>query len=104
MVSPLLRLQYHTGLTHHTRWYSSGRVISPTQRPLPDKTQHSQQTDIHTLSWIQSSNPSRKRSTADPRLRTRGQWVQRKTPIPKVIMADDSCEQMRHLPFLFRTT
>ena len=25
----------------------SGRVISPTQRPLPDNTQHSQQTDIH---------------------------------------------------------
>ena len=29
--------------THHTRYDSSARVISPTQRPLPDKTQHSQQ-------------------------------------------------------------
>jgi hypothetical protein len=24
--------------THHTRWDSSGRVISPSQRPLPDNT------------------------------------------------------------------
>jgi len=34
---------YHTQ-THHTRYDSSGRVISPTQRPLPDNTQHSQAT------------------------------------------------------------
>jgi len=34
--------------THHSRQDSSGRVISSSQRPLPDKTQHSQQTDIHT--------------------------------------------------------
>ena len=33
--------------THHTRQDSSGRVISPTKAPLPDNTQHSQQTDIH---------------------------------------------------------
>ena len=32
--------------THHTRYDSSGRVISPSQRPLPDNTQHSQETDI----------------------------------------------------------
>ena len=31
--------------THHTRLDSSGRVISPTQRPIPDKTQHSQEPD-----------------------------------------------------------
>ena len=30
--------------THHTRQDSSGRVISPSQRPLPDNTQHSQET------------------------------------------------------------
>ena len=30
--------------THHTRYDSSGRVISSSQRPLPDNTQHSQQT------------------------------------------------------------
>ena len=34
-------------VTHHSRQDSSGRVISPSQRPLPDNTQHSQQTNIH---------------------------------------------------------
>jgi len=29
--------------THHSRWDSSGRVISPSQRPLPDNIQHSLQ-------------------------------------------------------------
>jgi len=33
--------------TRHSLQDSSGRVISPSQRPLPDNTQHSQQTDIH---------------------------------------------------------
>ena len=32
--------------THHSRQDSSGRVISPSQRPLPDNTQHSQQTSM----------------------------------------------------------
>jgi len=35
----------HTTM-HHSQ-DSSGRVISSLQRPLPDNTQHSQQTDIH---------------------------------------------------------
>ena len=30
----------HT-MTHHSRYYSSGRVISPTRKPLRDNTQHS---------------------------------------------------------------
>ena len=30
--------------THHSRYDSSRRVISSSQRPLPDNTQHSQQT------------------------------------------------------------
>ena len=34
-------------VTHHSRQDSSGRVTSPSQRPQPDNTQHSQQTDIH---------------------------------------------------------
>ena len=34
--------------THHSRYDSSGRVISSSQRPLPDKTQHSQQTNFMT--------------------------------------------------------
>ena len=39
----LSKLHDHTQ-THRTRQDSSGRAISPTQRPLPDNTQHSQQT------------------------------------------------------------
>ena len=32
---------------HHIREDSYGRVISSSQRPLPDNTQHSQQTNVH---------------------------------------------------------
>ena len=32
--------------THHSRQDSSGRVISSSQRPLPDNTQHSRQTSM----------------------------------------------------------
>jgi len=39
-------MRSHT-TTHHSRYDYPGRVISPSQRPLPDNTQHSQQTDIH---------------------------------------------------------
>jgi hypothetical protein len=33
--------------THHSRLVSSGRVIISSQRPLPENTQRSQETDIH---------------------------------------------------------
>jgi len=36
------RIHDHTQ-THHSRYDSSGRVISPTQRLLPENIQHSQQ-------------------------------------------------------------
>ena len=52
---------------------SSGRVISPTQRPLPDNTQHSQETDIHALDEVRAHNPW-KRAAADSRLRPSGHW------------------------------
>ena len=57
--------------THHTRQDSSGRVTSPTQRPLPNNTQHSQKTGIHAPGRIRTHNPS-KGAAADPRLRPRG--------------------------------
>jgi len=41
------------------------------QRPLPDKTQNSQQTDIHASGGIRSRNPSM-RAAVDPSLRPRG--------------------------------
>jgi len=51
--------------THHSRQDSSGRVIRPSQRPLPDNTQHS---DRHPCSsWDsnpQSQHPSGSRPTS----------------------------------------
>ena len=59
--------------THtHTRCDSSGRVICPSQRPPPDKTQHLQEREASMPpGGIRTHNPS-KRAAADPRLRTRG--------------------------------
>ena len=62
--------------TRHSRQDSSGRVISPSQRPLPDNTQHSQQTNIHASSGIRTHDLSR-RATEDLRLRPRGYWDRR---------------------------
>ena len=59
--------------TRHIRLDSSGRVISLSQRPLPDNTQHSQQTNIHAPSGIQTHDLSR-RAALDLVLRQRGHW------------------------------
>ena len=50
-------------------------MIGPSQRPLPDNTQHSQQTDIHAPGGIQIHNRG-KWAAADLRLRPRGYWDQ----------------------------
>jgi len=42
----ILEVSRSHSTTHHTRQDSSGRVISSSQRPLPDYTQHSQQTSM----------------------------------------------------------
>ena len=70
--TPLCR-GFRIALRHHTRQDSSGRVISPSQRPLPDNTQHSKETDVRVFRGIRTRNPS-KRTSADPRLRPRGHW------------------------------
>ena len=54
----------------------SGRVISSSQRPLPDNTQQSQQTNVHAPGWIRTHNPSRRAAT-DPRPRPLGHWDRR---------------------------
>jgi hypothetical protein len=59
--------------THHTRKVSSGRVINQMQRPPPDNTQYSQETDIPT-GGIRTHNPS-KRADLDPRYRPRGTGI-----------------------------
>jgi hypothetical protein len=42
-------------------------VIDPTQAPVPDDTQQSQETDVITLGGIRTTNPI-KLAAADPRL------------------------------------
>jgi hypothetical protein len=46
---------------------SPGRVISPSQRFLPNNTQHLQETDIHIPGGIRTNNPT-KQAAEDPRL------------------------------------
>jgi len=70
----------HTA-THQIRWDSFGRVISSSQRPLPDNTQHLQQTNIHAPGGIGTHNLSR-RAAADLRNRRRGHWDQPKASLP----------------------
>jgi hypothetical protein len=70
---PLTELHNHTRRTHHILQDFSGRVISPTQGPLPDNTQHSQEANIHAPDEIQIHNSS-KWVAADPRLRPHGHW------------------------------
>jgi len=59
--------------THYSRYNSSGRVISSSQRHLPDSTQHSQQTKVHAPGGIRNHDLSR-RAAADLRLRPCGHW------------------------------
>jgi len=49
--------------THHTRHGSCIPVITSSQRPLPDNTQHSQQKNIHAPGGIQNNSPSRRAAT-----------------------------------------
>jgi hypothetical protein len=72
MISSLSRLHDNTQ-THHTRQKFSRRVISITQRPLPDSTKLTQQTDIHPPAEFAPTVPS-KRANADLRLRPHGHW------------------------------
>jgi hypothetical protein len=51
-------------------------VISSSQRPLPDNTQHTQQTNIHGPGGIRTNDRSRQ-AAIDLRLRPRGLWDQR---------------------------
>jgi len=58
--------------TQHSRQDSSGRVISPSQRPLPD-TQRSKQTNNHAPGGFRIHNLSR-RAAADLRLKPLCRW------------------------------
>ena len=70
--------------TRHSRQDSSGRVISSSHRPLPDNTQHSQQTNIHAPGGIRTHNLSR-RAAADLRLRPSGHWDRQLGILRKIV-------------------
>ena len=63
--------------THHTPLKSSGLLNSPSQRALPDKTNHLQETDIQAAGEIRTRNPT-KRVAADPHIRPRDELDRRK--------------------------
>ena len=69
---PLTGLRDHTRI-NHTRYGSSGLVINPMQRPLPDNTQHKQETVTHAPGGIRTPSPN-KPAAAEPRLRRHGHW------------------------------
>jgi hypothetical protein len=64
----------HTTM-RHSREDSPGRVINPSQTPLPDSTQHSHNTHIHAPGGIRNHNLSR-RVVEDLRFTPRGHWDQ----------------------------
>ena len=87
---------HHHTQTHRTRQDFSGQVISPTQRPLPDNTQHSQETDIHAHGGIRTRIPG-KRDEADPRLRPRQMLLRSQTAIQHI---GDGLRMSLHARFL----
>ena len=88
MVS-LSRLHEHTQ-TNHIRQNASGRVISLTQRPLPDNTQHSQEKDIYESAGFEPTIPAierpqtraRKQRDHCPRLLTQNLLIFSSQPQP----------------------
>jgi len=60
----------------HTRYDSSGRRISPSQRPLPANTQHSQKTDIHASRGVRTRNPIKRVSADRHWLISLATWIQ----------------------------
>ena len=61
--TPILDVSLSHTTTQHSRQDSSGRVISSSQRPLPDNTRHSQQTNIHAPGGICTHDLSRRAAT-----------------------------------------
>ena len=59
--------------SRHNRYDFSGRVISPSQRPVPDNTKQSQHTNFHASGGIRTHDLSR-RAAENLRLRPHGHW------------------------------
>jgi hypothetical protein len=77
----ILKVSRSHTTTHHSRKDSSGLVISSLHRPLPDNTQHPQETNIHAPGDIRTQDLIR-RSAADLRLRPRGYWDRHSPVLP----------------------
>ena len=88
--SSFLRFSRSRTTTHHRRWDSSGRVINPSQRPLPDDTQYSQHTNIHAPGGIRTHDLST-RAAADLRLRPRGHCDRQYVQMCCLIVSVASC-------------
>jgi len=69
-------------------------MISPSQRPLPDNTQHSQQTNIHAPGGIWTHN-LRRRAAADLRLRPRG-YCDRLIVVIVLFIKNETCKIIPH--------
>jgi hypothetical protein len=72
-------------------------VIGPTQRPLCDNTQHSQETDIHAPGGIRTHKPS-KRTAAEPRLTPRSHYDRPKFLNTVRIRVAQLVEALRYTP------
>ena len=57
----------------NTQYGSTGLGIGQAQRPVPDNTQHSKETNTHAPGGIRTCNKS-KRTAVEPRLRRGDQW------------------------------
>ena len=68
MASPYGASRSHSVDTPHSVW-----LLSSTQRPLPDNTQHSKEANSHAIGGIRTRN-HKKRTAADPRLRPCCHW------------------------------
>ena len=76
-------------------------MINPSQRPLPDNTQQSQQTNVHAPGVIRTHNLSR-RAAADLRLRPRGHWDRHLITVVhfNIILPSKSRSSKLSLPFM----
>ena len=72
-VSWYMRFLYHTQRQTTVSRIPLDEWSACSQRPLPDNTQHSKQTNIHAAGGIQTLD-LRRRATTDLRLRPRGHW------------------------------
>ena len=57
----LTGLRDHSHWTHHTCWFSSWRMISPTHRPVPVDTHHSQETKSMPAAGFEPTFPTNER-------------------------------------------